>query len=1125
LHACDVEAQSVRRTPILNVTEITETALHIIDPAARARFLDSTCESDELRREVEASLLQLESRASTSETAGSTETLDAATGMPFDLADGAGFCIGPYKPIKRLGTGGMGVVYQAEQHAPIRRSVALKIIKPGMDTERVIARFHAERQALAMMDHPNIAKVMDAGATASGLPYFVMELVEGASITSYCDAQRLNARERTQLFIPVCQAVQHAHQKGIIHRDLKPSNILVATYDGRAVAKIIDFGIAKATQQSLTDRAALTHVGTAIGTLLYMSPEQAEGHGGVDTRTDIYSLGVVLYELLTGSTPLDTNSEVGYLEMIRRIRQEEPAAPSVRIAASLRAGDEIARLRNTSPAKLARSVTGELDWILMKALDKDPAQRYGAASGLARDLERYLNGEPVEAGPPSATYRIRKFTYKHRAMLLTLAAFVVLLAAGAATSVWQAIRAGRERDRAVAALHEANAGKLAAYAEQGLAEEPERSIMLAMHAVNATVRFGQAPLANAMNALHAALRLSHVRRSFGGHKDRVRQVAVSPDGARIITGSSDKTAKVWDIASGRELLTLRGHSDEVWTVAFSSDGKRVATAGPDRIVKIWDAVTGRELLTLRGHRHSITKVSFSPNDEYVATSSVDRSVKLWKSDTGQNLHTFRGYEETVACVSFSSDGARMVMATADKATILDVPTRRELLRVQHSSEGPIYSAVFSIDDKRIATGSFDGSIKLWDAKTGAELSTLQGHQAPVLDIALSRDGKRLASGSLDRTIKLWDLATGREIRTYRGYVESVAFGPNGSTLFSTNDATAKMWTTEPDQEPPNLRGHDKWAGSVAYSPDGGRIVTASTDGTRVWDAATGREMLHLKEGRNFPNSATFSTDGTRIVAAASDRAAKVWDAANGKELLHLRSHTAAVRTAAFSPDEQHVITGSNDMTAKVWNARTGRELFTLSGHTGFVRAVAVSPDGKLIASAATDGTARLWKADTGRQLFTLRHKSRSEVFTVAFSKDGARVLTASSDGTAKVWNSATGEEALVLRGHAAGVSGAVFSTDDARIATSGTDGTLRVWNARNGEELLRIRSEIGESFTSVAFDPRGKRLVAGTTRGPVRVFLLDTQELLKFARTRVTRSFTPAECGTYFGTESCPTLP
>jgi serine/threonine protein kinase len=423
-------------------------ALALASPEERARYLDQACGGDhQLRGRVEE-LLAAYPKAEAFLEAPAPRT--AATVDDRPVGEGLGMVIGPYKLIEPIGEGGMGAVWMAQQTAPVKRLVALKLIKAGMDSKQVIARFEAERQALALMDHPNIARVLDGGSTGAGRPYFVMDLVKGVPITRYCDEHHLTPRQRLELFLPVCQAVQHAHQKGVIHRDLKPSNVLVALYDGRPVPKVIDFGVAKAAGQSLTEKTLVTGFGNIVGTLEYMSPEQAElNQLDVDTRSDIYSLGVLLYELLTGTTPFSRREleRGGVLEMLRVIREQEPTKPSTKLSTA-EALPTLAANRGTEPAKLKKLVRGELDWIVLKALEKDRNRRYETANGLARDVQRYLADEPVEACPPSRGYRLRKYARKYKRVLATAGGFAVLLVTAAATSVGLASWAFRERDRA-----------------------------------------------------------------------------------------------------------------------------------------------------------------------------------------------------------------------------------------------------------------------------------------------------------------------------------------------------------------------------------------------------------------------------------------------------------------------------------------------------------------------------------------------------------------------------------------------------------------------------------------------------------------------------------------------------
>jgi serine/threonine-protein kinase len=416
----------------------------------RQRFLDEACQGDDdLRGRVEALVRAHESAGgfmAAPPPAGPADAIRAASSPPV-MTEAAGDLIGRYKLLQRLGEGGCGVVWMAEQQEPMRRRVALKIIKLGMDTKEVIARFEAERQALAMMDHPNIAKIIDAGATGAGRPFFVMELVRGVKITDYCDRNNLSTKQRLELFSQACRAVQHAHQKGIIHRDLKPSNILVTLHDGVAVPKVIDFGVAKATDGRLTNRTLFTAFEQFIGTPAYMSPEQAEMSGiDIDTRSDIYSLGVLLYELLTGRPPFDPKSllKAGLDEIRRIIREVEPPKPSTNLS-TLADADRIlvARLRGTDPARLSLLLRGDLDWIVMRCLEKNRTRRYETPTALAADIAHYLNDEPVAASPPSRLYRLSKFVRRNRIAVAAAVSVSLALVAGSVISTWQAVRAMR----------------------------------------------------------------------------------------------------------------------------------------------------------------------------------------------------------------------------------------------------------------------------------------------------------------------------------------------------------------------------------------------------------------------------------------------------------------------------------------------------------------------------------------------------------------------------------------------------------------------------------------------------------------------------------------------------------
>jgi eukaryotic-like serine/threonine-protein kinase len=450
----------------------------------RAEFLDKACGGDAVLRQLVELSLDIHERGNNLSAQSQEANVPAFTQAVNRADEGpigsAGTHIGPYKLLQQIGEGGMGTVWMAEQHEPVRRKVALKVIKPGMDSKEVLARFEAERQALALMDHPNIAKVLDAGRTTNGLPYFVMELVKGVPITKYCNEHQIATRERLELFVLVCQAIQHAHQKGVIHRDIKPSNVMVASFDGRPVPKVIDFGVAKAMGQQLTERTLFTTFGGIVGTLEYMSPEQAELNAlDIDTRSDIYALGVLLYELLTGSTPLSRQrlKQAALSEALRMIREEEPPKPSTRLSESNEALPSVAAQRKTEPVKLTKLIRGELDWLVMKALDKDRNRRYETANAFAMDIQRYLHDEPVLASPPSATYILRKLAKRNKGPLVAAAVVLLALVGGVVGTALGLVEAQHQRDTAEQArLHEAEQRAAAEMQRTGAEAQRDRAV-------------------------------------------------------------------------------------------------------------------------------------------------------------------------------------------------------------------------------------------------------------------------------------------------------------------------------------------------------------------------------------------------------------------------------------------------------------------------------------------------------------------------------------------------------------------------------------------------------------------------------------------------------------------------
>jgi WD40 repeat protein len=1151
--------------PMLNEADIFNAARHIQDPEARRRYVGEACSEDlALAGRVEALLRAHDENptflASPAKALGDflgalnePPTLPPAPvpsdeGPPPHRPAPAG-----YEILGELGRGGMGVVYKARQ-AGLNRLVALKMILAGSHaSSQDLARFRTEAEAVARLQHPHIVQIHEVGE-AAGRPFFSLEYVEGGTLADQLNGTPWPARRAAQLVVTLAQAVHYAHQRGIVHRDLKPANILlqeeVARKDAKEkeqgggdsfallaplretafLPKITDFGLAK----QLDHEKGQTQSGAIVGTPSYMAPEQA----GAKTRqigpaTDIYALGAILYELLTGRPPFNAATP---LDTVLQVISEEPVPPS----------------------RLQPKVPRDLETICLKCLQKEPAQRYPQARDLAEDLGRFLAGEPIRARPVGLWGRAVKWARRRPAVAALAASLVLVTALGFGLVTWNWQEASDRAVAEAAARRDAQRQKQIAQEQKQSAETAraaaDRQRRLAeLQAAELTLDRGlsfceQGDIGRGMLWLVRALEKAPaeatdlrrvIRANLAGwhgqlcslgatfpHDNWVTAVTFSPDGRKFLTASHDRSARLWDATSLKPIGPVLWHQGEVRGAAFSPDGKQILVGGKGGWwsggeARLWDISKALFTSTTLPHPKPVMAVAFHRAGKVCATASEDRAARLWDVASRKRVGPLLQHPGTVFALAFSPNGSTLATGCQDGCVRLWDVASGKLLDSWLAHPAEIKSIAFSSDGQKVLTGSDDYTARLWDVASRKSVGLPLRHQESVLSIAFSPNGQLLLTGSGDCTVRIWETASGRPVGaslSHPGSVGAVAVHPNGRAILTgCGDRRARLWTFPdgsltaiqlPGQAPSwvvalrrdsravltgNGREARLWSTStgqalgpplehpagvnlVAFSADGKMILTASGDTAWLRDAATGKPVSQrLRNSLGFW-CAVFSPDGKTLLTGTLAGPGQLWDVATGKRLGRTLRHQDILWTAAFSPDGKRLLTGSFDRTARLWDAATGKPLGQPFKHQDIVLSIAFSPDGGTTLTGGRDGLAYFWDVATGqRRGPPLRHQG--SVLAVAFRPDGKAAVTGSFDRTARFWDVATGKALTPAMPHQGAVFQVAFSPDGKTVLTGSFDGASQLWDAATGKPLGPARRH-QERVVKVGFTPDGKTMVS-----------------------------------------------